>query len=73
MDAVLFFIGALVALVGLYLCLTGAPGVTASSGGGFWPIVGTLPPRFVSGVVLLLIGGYMMGANFDALVGSTGK
>jgi len=72
MQAGLFVVGVLVTLVGLYLCITGAPAVAIAGDGGFWGIVGNLPPRFVAGVVLIVLGGWLMGANVSAILGSGG-
>jgi len=66
MEMGLFVIGALVALVGIYLCITGAPPITST---GFWEALQQMPPRFIAGVLLLVIGGSMMGANWPEGIG----
>lgn len=65
----LFLVGALIALVGLYLCITGAPAAPRVAA-GFFDLLKDLPARFTAGVVLILLGGTMMGANFSALTGA---
>jgi hypothetical protein len=66
-PTVLVILGTVVVLVGLYLCITGAPPITATD---LWGALSQMPPRFIAGVILIIIGAGMVGNNLDKVLGS---
>lgn len=59
-------LGSVLVIVGLYLVVTGAPGV-ASTKLAFWPILREIfkkYPRAAIGLLLIAIGGVFLGVKF---------
>jgi hypothetical protein len=66
MEVVRYIVGVILVLVGLYLVATGAPAVTRREGVGPLGIIGDIfkeYPRVAIGLLLVLIGGLLLGAD----------